>query len=88
VMISCQGFKQRAAAGMMMVSGFALLIAMGHFYVALFVTLLTVLMFREIIGLKRNKEKDNRVQSLSRFVEKIYVSHHTRGLDFPLVGVT
>lgn len=44
-----------------MVSIFALLIALGHFYVALLVTGLTCSMFREIIGLKRKLEMDNKI---------------------------
>ena len=56
-----QSIKTRVFWSWCMVFGFAGIIAMGHFWVAMFVVSLTILMFREIINLKRNKEKDKHV---------------------------
>ena len=45
----------------MMVSGFILIITLGHLYCALFVLYITSRMYKEIISLKRKKEKDDRM---------------------------
>mmetsp|Transcript_16649 Transcript_16649/g.41187 ORF Transcript_16649/g.41187 Transcript_16649/m.41187 type:complete len:236 (+) Transcript_16649:448-1155(+) len=53
--------KERVFWSCVMVSVFAGIIAMGHLYLAFLVICLTMGMFREVIGLKRNKEKDNKI---------------------------
>ncbi len=59
---SLQSIKQRVFWSVLMVGGFLFLTVMGHFFVACLVLLLTTGMFSEIIALKRNVEKDNKVQ--------------------------
>jgi CDP-diglyceride synthetase len=44
-----------------MVSGFLLIISLGHFYCAIFVLYITSSMYKEIISLKRKKEKDEKI---------------------------
>ncbi|CAD7958503.1 unnamed protein product [Amoebophrya sp. A120] len=53
--------KERVFWSCVMVSMFAVVIAMGHLYLAFLVIALTMGMFHEVIGLKRNKEKDNKI---------------------------
>jgi CDP-diglyceride synthetase len=46
---------------LMMISGFLLIISLGHLYCGIFVLCITSSMYREIIQLKRRKDKDERV---------------------------
>ena len=56
-----RSFKTRTISTVMMISGFFLIITMGHVYCALLVLILSFLMYKEIISLKRNEEKDKNV---------------------------
>ena len=46
----------------MMISGFLLIITLGHLYCAMFVMIVTMFMYKEIISLKRRKDKDEKMQ--------------------------
>jgi len=56
-----RNMKTRSFFGAVMIISFALIIAAGHMYCALLVLALMACMFHEIIQLKRNVEKDNRI---------------------------
>ena len=55
-----RSFKTRTITTIMMISGFFLLIAMGHVYSGLLVFWIAFMMYKEIISLKRREEKDNK----------------------------
>jgi phosphatidate cytidylyltransferase len=44
-----------------MMLGFIFLITTGHFYLSWFVLLMNILIFREILALKRNLEKEIKI---------------------------
>jgi phosphatidate cytidylyltransferase len=56
-----RSFKTRTITTLMMISGFLLIIAMGHFYCALLVMVATISMYKEIVSLRRRKEKDEKI---------------------------
>jgi CDP-diglyceride synthetase len=51
-------FKVRFVTTVLMLGGFVAIISMGHFYCGLLVFAITCLIFKELIALKRNVEKD------------------------------
>lgn len=56
-----RSFKTRGITTMMMITGFLTIITLGHLYCAIFVLQVTSSMYKEIISLKRKKEKDDRI---------------------------
>ena len=54
--------KTRSITGIIMISGFLLIITMGHVYCAILVLNLAFFMYKEIISLKRKDEKDRKSQ--------------------------
>ena len=48
-----------------MLAGFLAFILAGHIYCSFLIYLLTIGMVREIVNLKRNREKDNKVFSMT-----------------------
>jgi len=63
--ITYLSFVVRTIWTIVMLLGFILVIAAGHFYVALIVLLLNIGIFKEIISLKRNYEKENKIPLFS-----------------------
>ena len=51
-------FKVRVISSVIMVLGFIAIIAAGHFYCCLLVLLINVCIFKEIISLKRNQQRE------------------------------
>ena len=62
--------KTRCTTGIIMISGFLLIITMGHVYCAILVLNLAFFMYKEIISLKRKDEKDRK--SLFSWIDWYY----------------
>ncbi|CAD7962416.1 unnamed protein product [Amoebophrya sp. A25] len=56
-----RSIRERFFYGNIMIGTFCFIIAMGHLYLSCLVIAITVGIFHEIITLKRNKEKDNKI---------------------------
>lgn len=54
-------FRVRALWTFILVISFLVILAAGHFYTSLLVLILTILVYREVIALKRNIEKDKKL---------------------------
>lgn len=51
-------FKVRVISSIIMVLGFILILAAGHFYCALLVILINICIFKELISLKMNQQRE------------------------------
>jgi phosphatidate cytidylyltransferase len=51
-------FKTRTISSLIMVGGFALILSAGHFYCCLLVLLINICIFKEIVSLKRNSQRE------------------------------
>ena len=60
-----RSFKTRTISTVMMISGFFLIITMGHIYCAILVLCIAFLMYKEIILLKRREEKEKNLALFS-----------------------
>ena len=65
VNVKNSNFKLRTIWTLAMLGGFGAFILAGHVYCALLIFLLTLGMVREIVNLKRNREKENKVFSMT-----------------------
>ena len=54
-------FKIRTISSIIMVGGFVLFLSAGHFYCCLLVLLINICIFKEIISLKRNSQRESKL---------------------------
>lgn len=54
-------FKVRMISSVVMVLGFILIISAGHFYCSLLVILINICIFKELISLKTNQEREAKI---------------------------
>ena len=69
-----RSIKTRVISAMIMISGFFLIITMGHIYCAILVLNLAFLMYKEIISLKRKENKEQLAGSLFSWIDWYYFS--------------
>lgn len=58
-------FKVRVISSVIMVLGFIAIIAAGHFYCGLLVIIINVCIFKELISLKRNEQREAKLPYFS-----------------------
>jgi Cytidylyltransferase family len=58
-------FKIRTISSLIMVGGFILILCAGHFYCCLLVLFINICIFKEIIALKRNQQREAKLPYFS-----------------------